>query len=78
MALLSNRNDFDKLAGKRAQCALDSQKESMTVMEICEAASYPPPVSAADWKAFVRMCSTWGIHCNIDQEPVIWKAELCE
>lgn len=66
MPLLSNRADFDRQATKRAECGILSQRQPLTIEEVCEIADYPMPVTEADLKAFAGFCEMWGIATNID------------
>lgn len=78
MPLLSDRESFDRLACRRAYAAEDSRKANsgrgFTILEACDAADYPYPVSENDLRGFCRMTDTWGIKVNVEQEQ--WFKDL--
>lgn len=70
MALLSDRESFDRQAGKRAQCGIDSATarngSGFTIEEVCARADYPMPTTEEDLRQFAALCETWDIKTNID------------
>lgn len=66
MPLLSNREDFDKHAGRMTELAIKSKEAPMTIAEIGEHIGHP--VSEEELERFVRICDHWDIRCNVDDE----------
>ena len=76
MALLSNREDFDKSIMNRLNYATETQAATIkpTIGEVCQATGFTHPVSEADLKTFAQFCATWNIQTNVSLEK--WFTDL--
>jgi hypothetical protein len=60
---------IDKAASFYCKVAQDS-KPTWSVEDVCIALRHPMPATDNDLKGLIRLCDTWSIRCNIDQDPV--------
>ena len=65
---------MDKAASFYCQVARDS-KPNWSIEDVCIALHCSMPITDEDMKGLVRLCDTWSIRCNLDQEPV-WNNHL--
>lgn len=65
MALLSDREGFDKLATRRAEAAIESFNSPLTIHEACDKMLLDYPVSESDLQTFYSVCETWGVRLNL-------------
>ena len=57
-------------------CTVASKSQSTwSIEDVCRALHHPMPVTDSDLRGLVRLCDTWSIRCNIDQDP-IWHSYL--
>jgi hypothetical protein len=75
MVLLSNRQEFDSIAGKRAQAAIDSfnamvQGKTWTLLEAVSAADLDYPMSEKDLSKTFKVLDFWQINHNLINEPI--------
>lgn len=75
MPLLSDREGFDKHAGRMAALAIRSKAEQLTIQDIGNEIGHP--VSEDDLRLFIKMCDHWGIRCNVDDESW-WKQVVAD
>ncbi len=67
MPLLSDREGFDKHAGRMAELAIRSKSEILTIQDIGQHIGHPR--TEEELARFVHICDHWGIRCNVDNEP---------
>lgn len=75
MALLSDREGFDRSVMRLVQYGMDSQMSKPTIIEVCQATGYSYPYSDDDLRNFVNFCDGYGIRTNVSHET-FWKEYL--
>lgn len=78
MTLLSNRTDFDRLAGIRARAGIESQRAitPWTIGESVNALEAYYPTTEQELQDFVRLCDMWNVKTNVSHES--WWLNLLE
>lgn len=78
MTLLSNRTDFDRLAGIRAEAGIASQRATppWTIGEAVNALEAYCPTTEQELQDFVRLCDMWNVKTNVSLES--WWLNLLE
>lgn len=67
----------DIIAQRWAECAIRTQSEPMTILDVCRETRHPFPHSADDLDTFVRLCDVYGVRTNVSEET-FWREILAK
>ena len=62
---------MDKAASFYSRVARES-KPSWTIEDVCIALQCSTPITEGDLQGLVRLCDTWSIRCNVEEEE-FWR-----
>ncbi len=68
MTLFSHQTDCDRLARQRDHVGRESQTQNWTILQACEALSWPYPVTDIQLRHFAQLCRTWNVKVNVSEE----------